>query len=121
MAKPLPKQTIDKGRVWTAFIGGAVTVFGLTVLSENNESWFPAIFRANKAMAISRKRAQVGRGGLTAGAQALRTGADHYTHNCHLHHCRLLYALASQLCLRAALRWVEGTQLDGRHALELQL
>ncbi|KAI8467623.1 MAG: hypothetical protein J3K34DRAFT_32621 [Monoraphidium minutum] len=58
MAKPLPKQTIDKTQVWVAFIGGAVAVFGATVLSENNEAWFPAIYRANKAMTMSRKRAE---------------------------------------------------------------
>eukprot|EP00198_Chlamydomonas_reinhardtii_P012601 XP_001701938.1 predicted protein [Chlamydomonas reinhardtii] len=32
MAKPLPKQSFDKGRVWTVFIGSAVTLFGATVL-----------------------------------------------------------------------------------------
>jgi hypothetical protein len=66
-AKPLPKQTIDKPKVWVAFIGGAVAVFGLTVLSENNEAWFPAISRANKAMAMTKKRMEVCGPGRTVG------------------------------------------------------
>lgn len=58
MAKPLPKQEyIDKGKVWTIFIGGAASLFAITVAAENNKSWFPAIARANEAMAIARKRA----------------------------------------------------------------
>lgn len=58
-ARPLPKQTIDKPTVWVAFIGGAIAVFGVTVLAENNEKFFPAISRANAAIAMSRKRAEV--------------------------------------------------------------
>ena len=59
MAKPLPKQDyIDKGKVWTVFIGGAAGLFLLTVAAENNSSWFPAIARANQAMALARKRAE---------------------------------------------------------------
>lgn len=62
-AKPLPKQTIDKGKVWQYFIGGAVTLFLGTIALENYEGWFPAISRANKAMAASRQSAQQVRGG----------------------------------------------------------
>lgn len=80
MAKPLPKQTIDKTKVWVAFIGGAVTVFGLTVLSENNESWFPAISRANKAMEMSRKRAEVGRARARAARRRAPPGAGGGAH-----------------------------------------
>ncbi|PNW86450.1 hypothetical protein CHLRE_02g086850v5 [Chlamydomonas reinhardtii] len=58
MAKPLPKQSFDKGRVWTVFIGSAVTLFGATVLVEQNASWFPAISRANQAMKDATKRLQ---------------------------------------------------------------
>lgn len=59
MAKPLPKQeNIDKGKVWTVFIGGAASLFLVTVAAENNKSWFPAIARANEAMALARKRAE---------------------------------------------------------------
>eukprot|EP00879_Flechtneria_rotunda_P005909 GHRR01006215.1.p1 GENE.GHRR01006215.1~~GHRR01006215.1.p1 ORF type:complete len:372 (+),score=206.07 GHRR01006215.1:184-1299(+) len=56
MAKPLPKQKISKGKVWTAFIGGAASLFLVTVAAENNKSWFPAIGRANDAMAKARNR-----------------------------------------------------------------
>ncbi len=56
MAKPLPKQSFDKGRVWTVVIGGAVALFVGTVLMENNPAWFPAISRANQAMKEATKR-----------------------------------------------------------------
>jgi hypothetical protein len=69
-AKPLPKQTIDKGKVWQYFIGGAVTLFLGTIALENYEGWFPAISRANKAMAASRQSAQQVRGGGPAGGVA---------------------------------------------------
>lgn len=49
-AKPLPKASVDKGKVWTVFAGGAAVLFMGTVLAENNAAWFPAIARANKAM-----------------------------------------------------------------------
>lgn len=49
-AKPMKKQYIDKGKVWLVFVGGAALLFMTTVLAENNEKWFPAIARANKAM-----------------------------------------------------------------------
>uniref|UniRef100_A0A383VNE3 Uncharacterized protein n=1 Tax=Tetradesmus obliquus TaxID=3088 RepID=A0A383VNE3_TETOB len=58
MAKPLPKQYIDKSKVWTVFIGSAASLFILTVAAENNGAWFPAIARANAAMAVARKRAE---------------------------------------------------------------
>jgi len=53
LAKPLKVQTVDKNRIWLLFILGATTLFGTTVLAENNESWFPAISKANKALAAS--------------------------------------------------------------------
>jgi hypothetical protein len=58
MARALPKQYIDKGKVWTVFIGSAASLFILTVAAENNGSWFPAIARANAAMAQARKKAE---------------------------------------------------------------
>jgi hypothetical protein len=58
MARALPKQYIDKGKVWTVFIGSAASLFILTVAAENNGAWFPAIARANAAMAQARKRAE---------------------------------------------------------------
>jgi len=57
MARALPKQQIDKGKVWVVFIGSAASLFILTVLSENNSAWFPAIARANAAMAAARNKA----------------------------------------------------------------
>jgi len=45
-------------QVWVVFIGGAVSLFITTVLAENNGAWFPAIARANKAMAQSKKQAE---------------------------------------------------------------
>ena len=50
MAKPLKVQQVNKGRVWLLFVLGASSLFGATVLLENNEAWFPAISRANRAM-----------------------------------------------------------------------
>ena len=62
LAKPLKVQTVNKNRVWLLFVLGASSLFGVTVLAENNEAWFPAIARANKAMAASavaaKKRAE---------------------------------------------------------------
>jgi hypothetical protein len=40
------------------FIGSAASLFLLTILAENNASWFPAISRANKAMAKTKKQAE---------------------------------------------------------------
>jgi putative Ca2+/H+ antiporter (TMEM165/GDT1 family) len=57
MAKPLPKNYIDKNKVWTVFIGSAASLFILTVAAENNGAWFPAIARANAAMSQARKKA----------------------------------------------------------------
>ncbi len=58
LARPLPKQTVDKSKIWTLFLGGAGVLFVGTVLAENKEEWFPAISRANKAMEMSRKATQ---------------------------------------------------------------
>ncbi|GFR44479.1 hypothetical protein Agub_g5742 [Astrephomene gubernaculifera] len=55
MARPLPKQTVDKGKIWTVFIGGAVALFGSALLLENNEQFFPAIVRAKQATKVSEK------------------------------------------------------------------
>jgi hypothetical protein len=57
-AKPLTKQTIDKGKVWQYFIGSAVTLFLGTIALENYEGWFPAISRANKAMMANKTNNQ---------------------------------------------------------------
>ena len=59
MARPIQKQIIDKGQVWTTFIGGAVVLFLGTLALENNSAFFPAISRANKASAEMRKATEV--------------------------------------------------------------
>ena len=58
-AKALQQQPVDKGKIWLLFLGGAVTLFGGTVLLENVEALFPAISRSNKLMSDSRKQEQV--------------------------------------------------------------
>lgn len=58
MAKPLTKQSIDKGKVWTVFIGGAIFLFLGTLAVENNPSFFPAISKANKAAAVAKEAAE---------------------------------------------------------------
>lgn len=55
-ARPLPKhENIDKGKVWIIFIGGAASLFLTTLAVENNSAWFPAISKANQAMAASKR------------------------------------------------------------------
>jgi len=56
-AKPIRiTQKINKGRIWLLIILGASSLFSTTVVLENNESWFPAISRANKAMRATSKK-----------------------------------------------------------------
>ncbi|PSC73418.1 ATP-binding cassette sub-family D member 4 [Micractinium conductrix] len=57
-AKPLKVQEFNKGRIWLLAVLGATSLFGTTVLLENNESWFPAISRANRAMKQAREAAE---------------------------------------------------------------
>ncbi len=55
MAKPLQKhEDVQKGKIWLLFIGGAAGLFITTVLLENNKGLFPAIARANEALAKTR-------------------------------------------------------------------
>lgn len=56
MAKPLKAQKVNKERIWLLLVLGASSLFGATVLLENNEKWFPAISRANKAMAAYKQQ-----------------------------------------------------------------
>ncbi len=58
LAKPLRAQSVNKGKVWLVFVLGAAGLFSAAVLLENNERFFPAISRANKAMAAGRKAMQ---------------------------------------------------------------
>ncbi|KAK9830417.1 hypothetical protein WJX72_011648 [[Myrmecia] bisecta] len=57
-ARSLPKQQVKKGEVWLVFLLGAASLFGATVLLENNENFFPAISKANKALAETKKQQQ---------------------------------------------------------------
>lgn len=59
LARALPQQKVDKGKVWLIVVAGAVSLFGAAILLENNETFFPAIAKANKAMAQARKAQQV--------------------------------------------------------------
>jgi len=56
-ARPLPQQTVRTGRVWALIGLGAAGVFGAAVAVENNAAWFPAIAKANRAMAATKARA----------------------------------------------------------------
>lgn len=58
-ARPIAAQTVHKGRVWLLLGGGSALLFGATIVVENNESFFPAISRANKAMRRSRETREV--------------------------------------------------------------
>ena len=55
-AKPIKSQPLNKGRVWGILLLSAAALFGVTTVLENNEQLFPAIARANKAIAASRKQ-----------------------------------------------------------------
>jgi len=77
-AAPLPKSDkLDKGKVWIVVIGGAAALFATTLLAENNEAWFPAISKANRAMAKSREMAQKVRVRAAWLAASLRAACTH--------------------------------------------
>ncbi|GMH42941.1 hypothetical protein BSKO_10863 [Bryopsis sp. KO-2023] len=57
-AQPLQKQEIKKSEIWLVFVVGTASLFGATLVLENNSSLFPAISKANKAMKISNKQAE---------------------------------------------------------------
>ena len=57
-ARPLVAKPVRKDKVWLLLAGGAAALFGGTVLIENNEQFFPAIARANQAIARSREQQQ---------------------------------------------------------------
>lgn len=59
LARAIPQQKIDKGRIWLICILGAAGLFVGTVLVENNDKFFPAISKANKALALARKSQEV--------------------------------------------------------------
>ncbi len=59
VAKPIKEQKVDKEKVWLIFILGAAGLFGGTLLLENNERFFPAIYKANLAMSQAKKAMKV--------------------------------------------------------------
>ena len=59
LAKPIKEQKVDKEKVWLIFILGAAGLFGGTLLLENNERFFPAIYKANLAMSQAKKAMKV--------------------------------------------------------------
>lgn len=59
VAKPLKEQKVDKEKVWLIFILGAAGLFGGTLLLENNERFFPAIYKANLAMSQAKNAMKV--------------------------------------------------------------
>jgi hypothetical protein len=71
-ARPLKStETVNKGFVWVLFCGSASVLFAATLLVENRTPLFPAIARANRALATQRESAsQAPPGGAvdTAGA-----------------------------------------------------
>jgi hypothetical protein len=72
-AKPLPKPaSINKGRVWTLFGLGAAGVFGGALAAERIEWAFPAIAKANRAVADARARAARGDAAVAAGLKEAR-------------------------------------------------
>jgi hypothetical protein len=54
-AKPLTQQRpVNKGKVWLLLCGGAAGLFAATLLVENWAGLFPAVARANQAMAAQK-------------------------------------------------------------------
>lgn len=52
-AQPLPKQAYDKNKVWLLLLGGAASLFGVTLLIEGQSGLFPAIARSNQILRMS--------------------------------------------------------------------
>ena len=73
-ARPLAAQPVRKDKVWLLLAGGAAALFGGTIVLENNEQLFPAIARANKAMARSREQQQVHSNLVEVRSPSLRHG-----------------------------------------------
>jgi len=53
-ARTLPKQTVNKGKIWVIFLLGATGLFGAALAIERNSKLFPAIARANQALAATK-------------------------------------------------------------------
>ena len=58
-AKPLKAQPVKKGRIWGLFLVGATGLFGGAVALERNSNFFPAIAKANQAIAATREAQKV--------------------------------------------------------------
>lgn len=57
-APPLSQRPVSKAKVWTVLCGGAAGLFALTILAENSKTFFPAISRANDALASQKTKAE---------------------------------------------------------------
>lgn len=58
-ARTLPKQTVNKGKIWVIFLLGATGLFGAALAIERNSKLFPAIARANQALAATKAAQKV--------------------------------------------------------------
>lgn len=58
-AKPLKSQPVNKSRIWGLFLLGATALFGGAVALERNSSFFPAISKANQALAATKEAQKV--------------------------------------------------------------
>ena len=58
-ARPLPKQKVNKGKIWVVFLVGATGLFAGALAFERNSKLFPAIARANQALAASKAAQKV--------------------------------------------------------------
>lgn len=75
-AKPLTQtQPNNKGKIWLIMVGAASGLFAATVLVENNTNFFPAIKRANTAMAAQRQTSTAA-ADEAASAETVTSGSD---------------------------------------------
>lgn len=58
-ARQLKAEPVKKGRVWGLFLLGATGLFGGAVALEKNSSFFPAIAKANQALAATKAAQKV--------------------------------------------------------------
>jgi hypothetical protein len=58
-ARTLPKQKVNKGKIWVIFLLGATGLFGAALAIERNTTFFPAIAKANQALAATKKAQKV--------------------------------------------------------------
>lgn len=53
-ARELPKQKVNKTKIWGIFLLAATGLFGAAVAVERNSRFFPAIAKANQALAATK-------------------------------------------------------------------